>query len=211
LIELRPNEAIVWSSLGQAELQQGAAQAKAAGNTKPVVTDPAALESYNDAAVNYQKAIDLASAPAAKPNPDNLAAFYLNLGQALSKVGKLTEAGAAYEMCAKTSPARASTAYYNESVIYYQGGKLPEAISASDKAIASDPKHADAYYIKAQALIPGASVDKANNIVLPPGCLEAYQEYLELAPDGSHAAEVKALLVDMKQPVKNSFKAGKPH
>ncbi len=211
LVELRPNEAIVWSSLAQAELQQGEAQAKAAGDRKPVITDPGAVASYTDAATNYQKAIDLATVPAAKPNPENLAVFYLNLGQALGKIGKLPEAGAAYEMSAKTSPTRAAGAYYNESVIYYINGKLPEAVAASDKAIATDPKRADAYYIKAQALIPGASVDKANNIVLPPGCLEAYQEYLDLAPDGSHAAEVKALLVDMKQPIKNSFKAGKPH
>jgi tetratricopeptide (TPR) repeat protein len=212
LVDAKPNEPIVWSSLGQAELQQAAAQAKAAGDTKAIITNPDALASYTDAATNYQKAIELASAPSAKPNPDNLAAFYLNLGQALGKMGKLTEAGAAYETSAKTSPTRAGSAFYNESVVFYTNNKMPEANAAADKAIAADPKRADAYYIKAQSLIGGATMDaKTNKFVLPPGCLESYQEYLELAPEGSHAAEVKDLLNNLGQPVKNSFKAAKPH
>ncbi len=67
-------------------------------------------------------------------------------------------------------------------------GKLPEAGAAADKAIAADPKKADAYYIKGQSLIPGATVDaKTQKVVAPPGCVEAYQQYLELAPDGPHA------------------------
>ncbi len=46
---------------------------------------------------------------------------------------------------------------------------------------------------------------------LKSGCLEAYQQYLSLAPDGSHAAEVKDLLNNLGQPITSTFKAGKPH
>jgi len=206
LVTVKADEAILWASLGEAQLASGDASVKAARAAKTSTTDPAILQTFSDAATSYQKAIDL-NAASKKPSPENLAAYYLNLGQALSKSGKLADAGVAYESAAKTSPTMAASAFYNEAVVYYQASKMTEANAAADKAIAADPKRADAYYIKGQALIPSASVDAKGNIVLPPGCLEAYQEYLELAPEGPHAAEVKALLVDMKQPVVNSFKA----
>ena len=206
LVAQKADEAILWASLGEAQLSSGDAAVKAARAAKTSPTDPAIVQTFTDAAASYQKAIDLNST-SKKPSPENLAAYYLNLGQALSKSGKATEAGDAYEMAAKTSPTMAASAFYNEAVVLYQGNKNKEAAAAADKAIAADPKRADAYYIKGQALIPAATVDAKNNIVLPPGCLEAYQEYLELAPEGAHAGEVKALLVDMKQPVVNSFKA----
>ena len=212
LVELKPDEPILWGSLGEAQLKQGDLATAAARAAKTPTNDPAILQNYTDAATSYQKAIDLNAAAKKPGTPENLAAFYLNLGQALSKSGKLPEAAAAYDMSAKTAPATAATAYYNEAVVFYQANpqKLPEAAAAADKAIAADPKKADAYYIKAQALIPGATADpKTGKFVLPPGCLEAYQEYLELAPDGSHAKEVQELLAGLGQPVKNSFKAGK--
>jgi len=208
LVAMKADEAILWASLGEAQLASGDASVKAARAAKTPTNDPAILQTFTDAAASYQKAIDL-NATSKKPSPENLAAYYLNLGQALSKSGKLPEAGEAYETAAKTSPAMAASAFYNEAVVYYQASKLPEANAAADKAIAADPKRADAYYIKGQALIPGATPDKAGKFVLPPGCLEAYQEYLELAPDGPHAAEVKELLNGLGQPVKNSFKATK--
>ena len=201
---------MIWQALGQAQLKMGDQAAAAAKAAKTPTNDPAIIKDYTDSAASYQKAIDL-NATAKKPAaPEALAAYYLNLGQALSRSGKLQEGGAAYEMAAKTSPTMAGSAYFNEAVVYYQASKMPEATAAAEKSIAADPKRADAYYIKAQALIPGATSDpKTGKFILPPGCLEAYQEYLELAPDGAHSAEVKELLNGLGQPVVNSFKAGK--
>ena len=72
------------------------------------------------------------------------------------------------------------------------------------------PKRADAYFIKAASLVPKATVDpKTNKIVAPPGCIEAYQQYLELDPNGAHAVEVKDVLTGFGQTVKSSYKAGK--
>ncbi len=205
----RPTEPIVWAALGQAQLSAGDQAAKAAGARQPY-KDAAITDKFAAAATSFQKAIEVAPNNK-KLTPDVIAAYYLNLGQALAKSGKIPEAAAAYEQSATTAPAKAGTAYFNEAVIFYQaGGKNTEAAAAADKAIAADPKKADAYYIKGQALIPNATSDpKTGKFILPPGCLEAYQEYLELAPDGSHATEVKELLNGLGQPVKNSFKAGK--
>jgi hypothetical protein len=52
--------------------------------------------------------------------------------------------------------------------------------------------------------------DKTHKLVAPPGCLEAYQKYLQLAPDGPYATEVKGILAGFDQKIDNSYKAGKP-
>ena len=209
LTQQKADEPVLWASLGEAQLASADAAAAAAKAAKTSTTDPAILQKYTDSAASYQKAIDL-NANTKKPSPENLAASYLNMGQALAKSGKLTEAATAYESSAKTLPSSAGSAYSNEAAIFFNAGKLDEAGAAADKAIQVDPKRPDPYYIKGQSLIPKATLDaKTNKFVLPPGCLESYQEYLELAPTGKFAPEVKDLLNNLGQPVKNSFKAGK--
>jgi hypothetical protein len=87
----------------------------------------------------------------------------------------------------------------------------PDATAAAaDKAIAADPKRPIPYYLKGQALINKAQVDpKTQKIVAPPGCAEAYEKYLELAPDGPFANEAKSVLAEMGSTVKSTYKATK--
>ena len=205
----RPNEEILWGALGEAQLALADEGYKAAKAAKTPVTDPALQQKYADAAASYAKAIELAPS-AKKPNPEALAVYYQNQGKALGRQGKLQESAAAYDASAKAFPAGAGSAYYNESAELFNQGKSEEAGAAAAKAIAADPKRPDPYYIRAQALVGKATMDpKTNKFILPPGCLEDYQMYLELAPDGKFAAEVQDLLKNLGQPVKNSFKAGK--
>ncbi len=132
------------------------------------------------------------------------------MGQAYGKMGDAKNASDAYDAAAKAQPPNAAMYYYNEAVTLYNASKLDEASAAADKAITADPKRAMAYYIKGQALIPKASVDpKTQKITAPPGCVEAYQEYLELDPSGPHAQEVKDILTGIGAQVKSSYKAGK--
>jgi tetratricopeptide (TPR) repeat protein len=206
---VKPDEALLWVTLGEMQLADANAAAKAARAAKTSPTDVAIVQKYTDSTVSYQKGIDLAQA-ATKKQPEVIALAYLNMGEALAKSGKYKEAGDSYENAVKANPTLASQAYYNEAAILFNAQKMDEAGAAADKAIAADPKRAEAYYIKGQALIPKATMDpKTNKFILPAGCLEAYQQYLELSPDGVHAAEVKDLLVNLGQPVKNSYKAGK--
>ena len=205
----KADEPVIWASLGEAQLALADAAYASAKAAKTSVNDPAILQKYSDSAASYQKAIDLDKA-AKKPNPDIVATSYLNMGAALAKAGKTQESASAFDSAVKTKPDLAATAYYNEAAILYNAQKLDEAAAAADKAIAADPKRADAYYIKAQSLIPKATLDpKTQKFQAPPGCIEAYQEYLELSPTGAHAQEVKDLLTGLGQPVKNSFKAGR--
>jgi len=199
----KPDEAILWVALGDAQLGKGDAAAK---TNK---TDPAALQNFKDAVDSYKKAID-ANAASKKPNPETAAAAQNQMGQALAKSGDAKGASDAYDAAAKTEPAKAGMYLFNEAATLFNAGKTEDAAMAADKAIAADPKRADAYYIKGQALISKASVDpKTQKITAPPGCVEAYQQYLELAPTGARAEEVKAILTGIGAQVKSSYRAGK--
>jgi tetratricopeptide (TPR) repeat protein len=204
----KPDEPILWVALGDAQLgaaNDASQKAKTAGTP---ATDPALQQKFTDAAASYKKAIDLNTA-SKKPNPQTAAAAYNQLAQALSKGGNTQDAVVAYDDAAKADPPNAGMYYFNEAATFYNTGKLDEAGAAADKAIAADPKRADAYYIKGQALIPKATVDpKTQKIVAPPGCVEAYQQYLALAPDGPHAADVKGILTGIGAKVESSYKAG---
>jgi tetratricopeptide (TPR) repeat protein len=205
----KPDEGILWITLGDAQLGSADAAAKAAKAAGSPSTDPAIAQKYTDAATSYKKGIDL-NAASKKPSPEAAAAGYNQLGQVYAKQGNGKDAAEAYEMAAKAMPANAAMYYFNEAATLLNSGKNAEAEAAADKAIAADPKKAEAYYIKGQALIPLATVDpKTNKITAPPGCVEAYQTYLELAPDGAHATDVKGILEGIGAQVKSTYKAPK--
>jgi len=205
----KPDEGILWLTLGDAQLGSADAAAKAAKAAGTPATDPAVAAKYNDALTSYKKSLDL-NAASKKPSPEVAAVADNQLGQVYAKIGNAKDASDAYEAAAKAMPANAGMYYYNESVTLYNSGKLSEAAAAADKAIAADPNKADAYYIKGQALIPQATVDpKTQKIVAPPGCVDAYQKYLELAPTGAHAADVKGILEGIGEKVQSNYKAPK--
>ena len=201
----KPDEAILWDTLGDAQLGDAVAADKAARAAK--ATDASVPGKIDAAITSYQKALTL-NAAAAKPDPKLTAAVDNQLGQAYGKVGKAKESGDAYEAAAAADKAQAGMYYFNEAATLFNANDAAGAAAAADKAIAADPAKADAYYIKGQALIQKATVDeKTNKVVLPPGCAEAYQKYLELVPTGTRADEVKGILVGVGEPIKSSYKA----
>jgi hypothetical protein len=51
------------------------------------------------------------------------------------------------------------------------------------------------YYFKGQALVSKATIDPSTQkMILPPGCAESYQKYLELEPNGQFSADAKGVL-----------------
>jgi hypothetical protein len=204
----KPDEPILWEALGDAQLGQANAAQKAAHDNK--TTDPTVADKYAAAVTSYQKALTL-NAAAAKPKPEVIAAANNQLGQAYGKTGKIKDAADAYELAAKADPTKASTYYFNEAATLFNGSDIGGAVAAADKAIAADPTKADAYYIKGQALVQRATVDpKTNVITAPPECVAAYQKYLELAPDGPHAQEVKDVMAGIGAKVQENYKAPPP-
>jgi tetratricopeptide (TPR) repeat protein len=186
--QLRPNEPILWAYLGLGQ----------AGQKK-----------YDEAEASYKKAIELASA-AKTPKPEVLGMANSGLGEIYARSGKVPEANAAYAEAAKADPAKAAFYLRNEAVIFFQANNAQAQIAAAQEALKSDPNQPVLYYIIGQGLVQSATVDpKTNKIILPPGCAEAYQKYLELAPTGPYAADAQGILSQAGQKVNSSYKAGK--
>jgi tetratricopeptide (TPR) repeat protein len=184
--ELRPTESVLWAYLGQGQL---------------------GLKKYDDAETAFKKAVEL-DAASKKPRPEIQGLANSGLGEIYARNGKVPEAAAAYDAAVKADPTKAGFYYKNEAVIYSQVGNSDGQAAAADKAIAANPNDALPYYLKGQALITKASVDpKTQRIVLPEGCGEAYQKYLELDPSGPYSADVKGILDSAGQKINSSYKA----
>lgn len=209
-VDAKPDEGLLWLNYGdtqQAQANHLAAADKAAG--KAPQTDPDVQKMYSDAADAYKKGIELEQA-SKKPNPQDIAVGYNQMGNALAKAGKIDDATAAFENAAKTAPANAGMYYYNEAAIMFNASQNDAALAAAEKAIQADPNRADAYFIKGQVLIAKSTFDnKTQKLVPPPGCVEAYQKYLELSPDGKNAESVKEVLASLGEKINTSYRAGK--
>jgi tetratricopeptide (TPR) repeat protein len=184
----RTDVSIIYARLGQAKL---------------------GLKKYDEAEAAFKKALEMEAA-SKKPNPEVQGLSQSGLGELYARTGKVDQATAAYDEAAKANPRAAAVYLKNQAVIYYQTGNAAAQVAAADKAIAADPNNPLLYYLKGQGLVGNATVDpKTNRIVLPPGCAEAYQKYLELAPNGPYSADAKSILDSAGQKIQSSYKAGK--
>ena len=185
---LKPDAAILWAQLGLA--QNG-------------------LKKYDDAETSFKKALEVDQA-SKKPNPQIEGMANAGLGEAYARTGKVPEANAAYDAAAKVNPPSASMYLRNEAVIFFQSGNSDAQVTAAEEGIKVDPNDALLYYLKGQGLVSKATFDqKTQKIMLPDGCAEAYQKYLDLAPTGPYAAEVQSILQQAGQKVSSNYKAGK--
>lgn len=120
---------------------------------------------------------------------------WASLGEVYAHEGKSAEAQAAFDSAVKALPAQAAQYRHNEAVVFFQAGNADAQLAAAEQAIALEPARAANYYFKAQALVGKASVDsKTGKMILPPGCGEAYQKYLQLDPKGPFSADAKGVL-----------------
>ena len=207
----RPTEPILWVLYGDAltaRANHGAAQDRQ-NKTNPN-TDDAVKQSYADAIDAYKKAGDLYTADP-KKNPATEATVYNELGNVYANTGNITDAAAAYDKAISLQPAQAGTFYTNEAAVYFNAHQDEPALAAAEKAIAADPTKASPYFVKGQELLAKATVDKAGKIVPPPGCVDAYQKYLELDPDGAQAPAVRETLTALGEKVETHYSAKKGH
>ncbi|HUK29824.1 MAG TPA: tetratricopeptide repeat protein [Candidatus Acidoferrum sp.] len=166
------------------------------------------LGQYDDALKSFDAGIKLAQSELnAKPAGSDPATLKAGIGMMLTSEGnaylKLKKndlAIAEYTKAAELDP-NPGTAYFNICAVQYNTGNTDGALAACDRAIAADPKKADAYFIKGSLLIAASKTDASGKVIAPPGTVEALKKYLELAPDGPHASDVKQMLeyVGVKQ------------
>lgn len=206
----KPEEPLLWVLYGDA-LTAKADHAAAEDRTNKVNpnTDDAVKQSYADGIDAYKKADSLMEAATKKPTPEVQATVYNELGNAQGKSGQATDAVASFDKAAAIEPQNAGMFYANAAAVLFNAHQDAPALDEANKAIAADPNRAAPYYIKAQELLQKATVDKAGKIQPPPGCVDAYQKYLDLAPDGPQAAGVKETLTALGEKIQTHYVAGK--
>ncbi len=185
-VTIKADAAVLWLELGIAQTGQ---------------------KKYDDALVSLKKALDL-DTNSKKPIPEVEAADNNALGEVYANTNKIPDATASYDAAAKLQPANAAMYYTNETIVLSRAGQTDATIAAADKAIAADPNRPIPYYLKGQALVSKATVDpKTQKIVAPPGTAEAYNKYLELAPNGPMAPEAKSVLAEIGEKINTKYSA----
>lgn len=186
--QAKPDASVLWVQLGQAQV---------------------GLKKYDDAETSFKKALSLEAA-ASKPNVQTQGAANSGLGEVYARTGKVPEANASFDAAAKVNPAMAAVYLRNESVIFFQEHNSAAQAAAADEAIKADPTSAISYYLKGNGLVVNTTADpKTQQLIAPPGCLEAYQKYLELAPNGPYANEVRGILSGFGEKIVTTYKAPK--
>jgi tetratricopeptide (TPR) repeat protein len=135
--------------------------------------------------------------------PEILGVAYSSLGEIYAHAGKTAAAQAAFDAAVKAFPSQAALYRRNETIFFFQAANSDAQLAAAEEAIPLDPGRAMLYYFKGQALASKASVDpQTQKMILPPGCAEAYQKYLQLEPNGQFANDAKSFLADAGLPIK---------
>jgi len=164
LAEKDPNAHLIWYKLGDAYETAG---------------------QFDEAVQSYQQAIT------AKPD---VPGYYNNLGNALSKAGKVEEAKAAYTKSAELDPPNAATAWRNFGITLYNANRLGDAIEPLQKSAELDPKNAQTWYLLGASLVYKLTTKKVGDkevIEFAPGTIEAYQKAIELDPNGPWGSQAK--------------------
>jgi tetratricopeptide (TPR) repeat protein len=191
-----------WQDAESAFKQLVAMEPARADYRRSLAAAQANLGRYPDALASLEAAIALAEkgAPGSPAEPAKaksaLADMLVAKGNILLKLKKVPDALAAYERAATLS-ANPAIAYFNICATLYNAGKMPEALAACDRAIAVDPKRADAYFIKGSVLVGDGRMQNGKFTVRK-DTVGVLNQYLLLAPNGPHVADVKAMLDAIK-------------
>jgi len=122
---------------------------------------------------------------------------YNGLAQIYNVQKKFDDAQAASQKAAALATAGGGAAggggvdaLYNQGVIAWNAGKAEDAKKSFEEALKADPKHSNSHYQLAMCLI---------NLGKLPEAVTEFESYLQLAPDGQYAAQVKAMLSQLKK------------
>jgi tetratricopeptide (TPR) repeat protein len=142
---------------------------------------------YEKSEEAFKKAIELKS---------DYVEAYNGLATIYNAQKKFDEAQAASQKAASLAAAGGGAtgggvdALYNQGVIAWNAGKAEDAKKAFEEALKADPKHANSHYQLAMCLI---------NMGKIPEAVTEFESYVQLAPDGQYAAQVKSMLAQLKK------------
>jgi tetratricopeptide (TPR) repeat protein len=124
---------------------------------------------------------------------DNLSKIYTGKGNALLKLQHNAEAVEAYNHAAEFA-ANPGLAYFNVCATLYNIGDTHGSAAACRKSVQADPSRANAWFVLGSDLFADSTVGANGKVGVSDEARQALEKYLELAPDGPHAADVKAML-----------------
>ncbi|MBS1832662.1 MAG: tetratricopeptide repeat protein [Acidobacteria bacterium] len=171
-VEMDPKQHVIYGNLAEAYAGQA---------TKPGA-DPALFQKAYDA---YNKAIEL--------NPAD-AGYINNYALLLAKGKKFPEAKEQLTKAATLDPPNAGKYYFNLGALLVNAGNYGEAESVFKQAITADPNYAEAHYQYGMCLIAKATTTADGKMKAPEGTAEAFQTYLQLAPNGPNAEGAKGMI-----------------
>lgn len=186
--ETDPNQPAVWANLGEAYIQLS--QSKTGAEHDDLV---------NKGLQAYEKSLTL----------KDDAGVRNNYALALATAGKFAEMQTELKKAAESDPANAYSKYFNLGALltnHGQGEAAAQAFKMAIDAAPDNPANADSYYQYGLTLIGQASVAADGKITAPPGTAEAFQKYLQLAPDGKNAQSAKEMLGQLGATIDTNFK-----
>lgn len=184
--QLDPTQIAVWSHL--AASYQGLAVTKTGADFDSNMQK--ALEAYN-------KALAL--------KPDD-AGLHNNYALALAKDKKFPDAEAELQKAAQLDPPNGGKYYFNLGALLVNAGQYDPAGEAFKKAIELTPTYADAYYQYGVCLSAKMQTGADGKVTAPPEMAQAFQKYLELAPNGPNAQGAKDMLATLGAGVQTQYK-----
>lgn len=188
--ELAPKQAVVWSNLGEAYSGLAA--------TKTGAESPALLQKSVDA---WGRVVALQPGDASSHN---------NYALALAKAGRYAEAEKDLIEAATLDHANAFRYYFNFGAILVNLGSEDAAAIAFRMAIGAapqDPRNAEAYYQNALCLTQRATLGADGTILAPPGTLESFRRYQELAPNGPNASNARRIVALLQGKVETHYRS----
>jgi tetratricopeptide (TPR) repeat protein len=126
----------------------------------------------------------------------NEASHHNNLGTLLIRSGNINEGVGHIEQAARLDPERTATYEFNVGAALLNAARAREAIRHFRAALGSDPTFALAHFFLGVALVRSAGTDASGtqSVRRAPGAVEAFQRYLQLAPDGEYAERAREYL-----------------
>ena len=106
---------------------------------------------------------------------------------------RFDEAAAIGARAAASAPGGNADAIYNQGIILWNAGKIAEAKVKFEEAVTADPAHADSRFQLGMALLNEGKI---------PDAVSSFEAYMKMAPTGQFAAQAKAMLSQLKPPVR---------
>jgi tetratricopeptide (TPR) repeat protein len=145
---------------------------------------------WEQAEIAYKKVVELKPDHAAAWN--GLANVYSNQKKTDLAMEAIAKAGQYGGGAAAGGGANAG-ALYNQGVLFWNDKKYAEAKEKFEAATKADPKYGEAWYLLANTHI---------NLGDYASAVTAFESYLQVEPNGSHAAQAKKSIEDLKPLIK---------